>query len=812
MADTNSQREYNDLLKMTQSMLGDIGKSMDDIAKKSDKRNKSLEYEASFSAEIIKSLKSQEDIEKVLGDIKKQKNDISKKDFGTNTELSKQLNIQLIAAQSILKQNQSNLSILNKTRDTVNEYGDTFKSNIDSIFSKIENIPIIGNALGKLFDPFKERAKKIIDGTSRQFMNGFTKSFTKSRQEGGNVFKSFSSGLDGGLKTANTFLRRIGIGISAGMLLAGAAIIALFKIGLDRFKELDSAFLEFRNNTGLLNSQTVQLNKNIQNVSRTYAHLGVTASDVAKAAGDFSNEFDGIEQPSKAVLGSMVALNKNFGVGTAEAAKLNKVFQNIGGLSAEQSQALIGQTAEMAKMAGVAPGKVIKDMADNSGVAYQFFGGSTKELAKAAVAAAALGTSIAEAGKVARGLLDYQSSIGNELEASAILGTNINLSQARYLAANNDILGSQQAIIDEVGKLGDITKLNVYEQEALVAATGMEFSSLVNQQRIRERFGKLTKEQLAAANSLLDSGKDISKITDKDLQTQTKRLAQQQEMQSKMDALKNTFGALGTQLTDALSPLVGVVIDAATLVGKVLVPIFKGLGAVIRFAFSPITYAVDGFKNLAAIVTSIRDDGFAGMVSKMKELGPLMTGIAITVGVIATAFLVSIVPSILTFGALLITTIIPGLITAAGSAISWAIAQAAVAIGAITTTSALTLGFGALAIAAGVALAAGAFDDEMSSVEASVPSVDDGVVQDRQVVSTHPDDFLIATKDPAGLAESMSGGGVSISMDGVISQLKKLEIAFMSNKNVYIDGDDVTAKVTMRQESSSKNEFGMEKS
>ena len=116
MADTNSQREYNDLLKMTQSMLGDIGKSMDDIAKKSDKRNKALEYEASFSAELVKNLQSQADIEKLITDIKAQSLSVSKKDFGANSELAKQYKIQLTGAQSILKQRLKDLDVLNKSK------------------------------------------------------------------------------------------------------------------------------------------------------------------------------------------------------------------------------------------------------------------------------------------------------------------------------------------------------------------------------------------------------------------------------------------------------------------------------------------------------------------------------------------------------------------------------------------------------------------------------------------------------------------------------------------------------------------------
>ena len=142
-------------------------------------------------------------------------------------------------------------------------------------------------------------------------------------------------------------------------------------------------------------------------------------------------------------------------------------------------------------------------MAESSEYAYRYFQGSPEKLAEAAVQAAKLGTSIKEAGKVADGLLDFESSITKELEASAILGTNINLSQARGLAAQGKVLEAQQAVNDEVAKLGDLTKLNKWQQDALTEATGMEFESLVNQQRIRERFGNLDQERLNAALALM---------------------------------------------------------------------------------------------------------------------------------------------------------------------------------------------------------------------------------------------------------------------------------------------------------------------
>jgi len=84
------------------------------------------------------------------------------------------------------------------------------------------------------------------------------------------------------------------------------------------------------------------------------------------------------------------------------------------------------------------------------------------------------------------------------------------------------------------------------------------------------------------------------------------------------------------------------------------------------------------------------------------------------------------------------------------------------------------------------------------------------VVQNGQVVSTHPDDFLIATKNPAGLADSMSGaGGVPmVSMEGVIAELRELKAAFLANKDVYMDSAKVTSVVRKKTETSTDNKFG----
>lgn len=773
MADNKSQREYNDLLKMTQSMLGSIGKSMDDIAKKSDKRNKSLEYEASFSAELVKSLQSQADIEKLIADIKTQKLSVSKKDFGANSELAKQYKIQLTGAESILKQRLKDLDVLNKTQDVVGQYGDDFKSKIDGVFGKIKDIPIIGKALGKMFQPFQDRAKKIVDGVGRQFMNGFSKSFLKARESGLNTFQSFSKGLSGGVKKADIFLKRIGM-LPLRMLLGIGAVLALVKVGFDGFKKLDAAGAEFRKSTGLLNSQTKQLEGNLRNVTMNYASLGVSASDVASAAAEFTNEFKGIEQPSREVLGSMVSLNKNFGVGNAEAAKLNKIFQNIGGLSAEQSQYLVGQTAQMARMAGVAPSKVIQDMANSSEYAYKYFQGSPQELQKAAIQAAKLGTSIAEAGKAADNLLDFQSSITSELEANAMLGANLNLSQARYLAANGKAVEAQQAINDQVAQLGDLTKLNTFEQEALSKATGMEFSSLVDQQRIRERFGDLQGDQLAAAMALADTNKDLTKISEKDLKNQTDKIAAQREFQSILENIKNEFNALGAEIQMALAPL-----------GKAFLPVLSIIFDVVKAIVWP-------FVQIGKLVGWIGEH----MQRFGEFLSPAVNALSAMMGFLGP------------IGTLLKAVASIGIIWAAYAAYASlaAIPFVGVPLGIAASAAVLAGGFGLLN---GIAMGDGEFSGgnmKISSQEGGLnlfPSKNDDVV-----VAPGLSDYLQTQREGGG---GMSVAPIGLDMSGVINELKELKSAFLSNKDVYLDKERVTASVTVTQEKSGRtNNFGVD--
>lgn len=813
--DTIALREMEEL---TQS----IGRAMDDLATKSDRHLDILTNSTDMMKQIVDNLEDAEDLNKAINKLKEKEQDLLKANWGVNEDLKRELLAQVTAAKEALSIEQKRQKVVEQVSRLTSELGEGITDGLDDFKDALEDIPVVGKVLSKIIP--MGAIKSGIGNATSAFKNGFATAFTDNLKAGKGFVGSFSSGMTGGMGALS---KSLGPLLANPYVLAAAAIAAVVLVGVMGFYKLSEATKAFRKETGLLNSQTKELEGNIINVTRTTAALGASAEDVAKAAAEFTNEFSGLEQPSQAVLSSIVALNKNFGVSTKEAVELNKIFQNIGGLTAEQSQLLVGQTVEMAKMANVAPDKVVKDMAENSEYAYKYFSSSPEKLRDAAVEAAKLGTSLGEAGKVADNLLDFESSITKELEASAMLGQSLNFGRARYLAATKDAVGAQQAVIDEVMKLGDITKLNTFEQDALAGASNMTYESMVNQVRIRERFGKLAGEELAAAEAALAAGKDISKMSEADLKRQTEELAKQQEMQSQFDTMKNQLTAMGTDIMMAMAPI-------GKLFMAVLVPVFAMLKGYFSGVGTAIERLMSAFDNLLAPFREIFGDSSGeGFLKVMELVGQILARVVVTYISTLARFIDGIAN---TLGG--VFKIIKGIFTLDFSLIGEGIIQSIK--GVVEMFLAIPLGMfdayvdlfdSVLAIFGDIGtkikatimnmipdwvkqlIGVGGFDITSSaqneSMSAAAPSINDGVVQNGQVVSTSPEDFLIATKNPAALANSLGGGGgAMVSMEGVIAELRELKAAFLANKDVYMDSTRVTSIVRRKSETSTDNKFG----
>ena len=833
------EKRYQDSLEVTTSMTSGLNRLVSDNIDQHVRRNKTAaQYKATIKG-INSSLTDAKSVNTAIAEIETTRRHLQMDMSKVSGDFYNKSMETLTAMEAILKTQQKQLQVINMVDGAQKSLTESINGSLDGFKDTIETIPLFGKLFGNLASGPIDTVKQSISDAGKTFVSDFSMKLG----EGASGMEALGFAGTGAMEGLALALNPVTLGI--------VAVVAALAAGIVRFTQIDSAAKSFRESTGLLNSQTKGLQQNIQNISTSMAGLGVSAEDVAEAAGQFTHEFGGLEQPAKGTLESMVMLNKNFGIGFSEASKLNKVFQNMGNLTEAQAQSMTNSVVEMSKMAGVAPSKVVADIANNSEIAYKYFRGGPKELAKAAVSLAAMGSSLESAAKSSESLLDFENSITSELEASAMLGKQLNFDKARAAAFNGQAYQQEKAIMEQLEGIGDITKMNVYQKEALSKATGKEISELVNLQRIQEKFPNLDETRLAAANALLDAGQDISKLTEADLDAQNQRMAKEKEMQSVMDDLSNKVSAMGTGLMDAFMPLAQVAIPLIGIIIDIFGGFIKGVIQPIGNAFSRI------FKQLQPIgdlFSKIFGGSEVSILSKTFELiGNILGGIItfalneaygifqsivdvvsglsdIIMGIVTLDFsrmgkgFLSVFTGVVGFFAEIpialyrtIVDIFPQL----GTAINDFFSSIAEKIKTFFTD--VIPDFGGLFgdSKSGIKSDTSSVQSEVANSTTTTPddSINDGIVQNGKVISTNPKDTLIATQNPSQLAGGlgddtflgnlMNGiGNVAntigsimtpdaLKFDELIAEIKGLRADLTGGKvGVNMDGKKVTAGVS----------------
>lgn len=223
-----------------------------------------------------------------------------------------------------------------------------------------------------------------------------------------------------------------------------------------------------------------------------------TLSQMAKLSGDV-NKATFMSQLNTNVLAT------SMGIGGAEAATLVNAFGNLQGLSQETGEQMVSTVGATARMKGVLPSQTMKDMAAATEAMAVYSKGTGENFANAAIQAAQLGVSVADTAKMADTLLDFETSIEKELEASAMLGKNINLSRARELAYAGDLEGMTKEILNQVGEFPD----DPYQQKALADALGIGVAELKQMVANQENLNTTTGKAEAAFGMLNDYARAI---------------------------------------------------------------------------------------------------------------------------------------------------------------------------------------------------------------------------------------------------------------------------------------------------------------
>ena len=407
----------------------------------------------------------------------------------------------------------------------------------------------------------------------------------------------------------------------------------ILKSGYDRFIALDKAAEDFRKETGFSNTQMVELRKNVEAVNVEFASMGVSAEVAYKSASALADTFGRTSLVSKEALQNVSLLSVNLGVAQENSAAVLATFQGLGGASEQAAMNIIKVGAGISEKAGVSFKLVMQDVANASEDTLAAIGANPSKLMKSAIAARAMGMELNKLVSSQNKLLDFSTSINDEMEASALLGKNVNFQLARQLAFEGRVEDAAKATLETVKSAGDFNKMNKYQREALAKASGMELKDLTKMMAVEAQRDAILKGSdegkkatLKAQEKELANLKKINDLDSEDLVKQNEKALMQQKMQGLLTKFKNIMDSISVAFADILEPII------TPLIG-ILIPAFKLIGMLARtFSFIlkglifPITYLVEklglGVEKLDGATSS-----FSGFSEKVKTLFAWVLGI-----------------------------------------------------------------------------------------------------------------------------------------------------------------------------------------
>jgi len=438
--------------------------------------------------------------------------------------------------------------------------------------------------------------------------------------------------------------------LSAGFNSMGKSLIKNLKdplsIGLflfnglfDAIKAVDKQSGELAKGLNMSYNEAAALSSELSSAANMSGELKLTAAGLGEALLAVNNITGVYTTENSKNLETFQMLHKTAGLTYEQMGGIYSVTQATGGDLEKNTEEVLAQSTLTAQSYGVQINskKVLADIGKISKATTLSLGGSAAELSKALTTSQALGISMSQMESIADGLLNFEQSISNEMEAEMLTGKSLNLEKARSLALNNDIAGAAAEIAKQVGTAADFGKMNRIQQEALAKATGLSKEELANslfvQEQLANSVGKEYEEKKKIIDELQAKGlsqeeikKKLGKESLADLKAQS---SVQENINDSIAKMKELFVSIAAPLMQVITPIIELLVPAIQLMGILLLPLtegFKVIGDSVSGIFGFITGTTEELGVMQAIIGTI--------VVAYGAFYTISKGIQITTGII----------------------------------------------------------------------------------------------------------------------------------------------------------------------------------
>jgi hypothetical protein len=572
----NSKKDIEKSFKKLSSLSNQLYNDQNRIITLSEKELKNIKKKITLEGEsMIGSLKEN-----------KEKQDEVKKSIENNQKIFDSLSKKQSLDKAEKKQKTEINELLTKQKAELTNIKNINTEANNFINGELEGLKMLSNAVEERLKKEKEVNNKL--GISGNLIEGMTNSFQKLGISS-EFFSDIKDNMEYSARIAGSTKWSV---FGAGIKSAWSGLKEGLKDPVTQLVLAKKAFEFFLNAAVKSNKESVNLSKNLgygaenadrvranfANIESSSSNLNITTANLSEAFNELSSATGFVTEYSADALQTQIKLTKQLGLSGDEAAGIYELSVLNGKSSEATYQSMLKgyvNTRNSLKV-GVPFKAAIAEASKVSGQLAANMGYNAERIISGVVATKALGTSLEQAKSQGASLLEFQSSIENELQAELITGKQLNLERARAAA----LMGDQVAVAEELAAQGmtatEFGNMNVIAQDAYAKALGTTSDELANQ---------LKKREVALA-----SGKSLAQITADEAEEATKRQDIQTKFNAAMEKLQSIIGNLVAGPLGTMLEMLSGALEIINKIGPLLVGIATTFGIIKLGSIAMATY------------------------------------------------------------------------------------------------------------------------------------------------------------------------------------------------------------------------------
>jgi hypothetical protein len=225
-------------------------------------------------------------------------------------------------------------------------------------------------------------------------------------------------------------------------------------------------------------------------------------------------------------------------------------------------------------------------------------GRSPEKLTQAVVQAKRFGLELNNLNGIASSLLDFETSIGAELEAELLTGKQLNLEKARAAALTGDQNTLMREIANAAGSLNEFENMNVLARQSLAQSLGLNVDQMSEMLLKQEAINQLGAEEEKATNAQLKAAQALMSTEDGRTLSLGEALEKIQAQENATKNFEQAVRKLQTIFTDIFSKMEPIIDGIAGMVKGFAESPFAGVSVIAIASIAGLLGALKAFTGL----------------------------------------------------------------------------------------------------------------------------------------------------------------------------------------------------------------------